>query len=141
MISAALLLMAAHPLAADPLVSEMQQVELSRNAAIKAGDLTALKKLSAPEFTGIAGNGSVVDRATLFAVFQRNAGGTLNADSQILSARRIGPDLVAVHGRLRLANPAGATLSDSHYLHIFRRKSDGWEMIEGAAVPIAEASR
>lgn len=141
MISIALLLMADNPLSVDPLVTEMQQVEWSRNAAIKAGDIPALERLYAPDFSGIAGNGTVVDRPTLLAVFKRNAGGTVTADSKILSARRVGKGLVAVHGRLRLVNPTGALLSDSHYLHIFRRNGQRWEMIEGAAVPIAQVSR
>ena len=141
MISIAWLLMAAEPAAADPLITEMQQVEWRRNAAIKAGDLPALEKLYAADFTGIAGNGAVVDRPTLFAVFKRNAGGGVTADSRILSARKIAKGLVAVHGRLRLATAAGETVSDSHYLHVFRRNGNHWEMIEGAAVPIAEPSR
>lgn len=141
MISIALLMMAASPEPIDPLITDMQQVEWSRNAAIKAGDIAALESLYAPEFTGIAGNGTVVDRPTLLAVFKRNAGGGVTADSKILSARRLADGLVAVHGRLRLITAAGATVSDSHYLHIFRRKRGHWEMIEGAAVPIAQPPR
>ena len=141
MMSAALLLMAANPVTADPLITEMQQVEWSRNAAIKARDMPALERVYAPDFTGISGNGTVVDRDTLFAVFKRNAGGSISADSKILSAREVAKGLVAVHGRLRRLTAAGATVSDSHYLHIFRRNGDHWEMIEGAAVPIAQASR
>ena len=141
MISVALLLMAASPETADPLVAEMQQVEWTRNAAIKAGDLAALEKLYAPEFKGIAGNGTIVDRPTLFAVFKGNAGGSITADSKILSARRVATGLVAVYGRLRLVTADGMMVSDSHYLHIFRRKGQNWEMIEGAAVPVAPASR
>lgn len=82
-----------------------------------------------------------VDRATLFMVFRRSAGGDFTADSQIHSARRVGKGIVAVHGRLRLVNASGATLSDSHFLHVFRRNGQRWEMIEGAAVPIARQSR
>lgn len=141
MIVIALLLAVAAPEAADPLVTEMQQVEWSRNAAIKAADMAELEKLYAPEFTGIAGNGTVVDRTTLLAVFKRNAGSGVTADSKILSARQFADGIVAVHGRLRLVTPAGATVSDSHYLHIFRRNGARWEMIEGAAVPIAAPSR
>ena len=141
MIAIALLLMVADPAPADPLVTEMQQVEWSRNAAIKAGDLAALDKLYAPDFTGIAGNGTIVDRLALLAVFRRNAGGSITADSRILSARRVATGIVAVHGRLRLATDAGETVSESHYLHVFRRNGDHWEMVEGAAVPIAQPSR
>jgi hypothetical protein len=142
MIAAALLLLLAEPVvAADPLLTEMQQLESSRNAAIKAGDMATLEKLYAPDFTGIAGNGTRVDRPTLFSVFKRNAGGDFTADSRILTARKLGKGLVAVEGRLRLTNSAGATISDSNYLHIFRRNGRHWEMVEGAAVPIAGPAR
>ena len=135
MLSLALFLAAA---ATDPLVTEMQAVESSRNAAIKAGDMAALEKLYAPDFHGIAASGQRVDRATLFTVFKRNAGGDFVAESTILSARREGP-LVIVEGRLKLlSGDRSKNLSDSHYLHIFARRSGRWVMIEGAAVPIRQ---
>ena len=140
MMPAMLLLLLAEPVA-DPLVAEMQQLESSRNAAIKAGDMGVLEKIYAPDFHGIAGNGTRVDRDTLFAVFRRNAGGDFKADSQILSAKVEG-GLALVEGRLKLsAEPSGQLISDSHYLHLFRRNGDHWEMIEGAAVPIAQPPR
>lgn len=129
-----LLLLAA--LAAPSLQAEMQAVEASRNAAIRTGDLAALERLYAPDFHGIAGGGARVDRATLFAVFRRNAGGAFIAESEILSARREG-NLVIAEGRLRLfSTPDRRLLSDSFYLHIFRRRAGRWEMIAGSATPI-----
>jgi len=54
-----LLLAAAAAATTQPLVAEMQRVETSRNAAIKAGDMAALGKLYAPEFHGLAASGQV----------------------------------------------------------------------------------
>lgn len=140
MFAAGLLLLFAEP-SVDPLIAEMQQLEQRRNAAIKAGDMAVLGEIYATDFHGIAGNGSRVDRPTLFTVFARNAGGDYKADSQILSAQREG-DLAIVEGRLKLAKATnGELISDSHYLHIFRKKGNHWEMIEGASVPIPQASR
>lgn len=77
--------------------------------------------------------------ATLFEVFQRNAGGDFVAESMILSAREAN-GLVLAEGRLRLwSGDRRRLLGDSHYLHIFRRNGDHWEMVSGAAVPIAAA--
>jgi ketosteroid isomerase-like protein len=121
---------------APSLQAEMQTVEASRNAAIRAGDMAALEQLYAPDFHGIAGGGARVDRAALFAVFRRNAGGDFIADSEILSAREEG-GLVLVEGRLRLwSGDRSRLISDSFYLHVFRRNRGHWEMIEGAATPV-----
>ena len=121
----------------DPLVAEMQRVESSRNAAIRTGDRPALERLYASDFQGIAGSGTRVDRATLLQVFQRNAGGDFVAESTILNAREVN-GLVLAEGRLRLwSGDRRRLLGDSHYLHVFRRNGDHWEMVGGAAVPIA----
>ena len=129
-----LLLLAAR--AAPSLQAEMQAVEAGRNAAIRTGDMAALARLCAPDFRAIAGGGARVDRATLFAVFRRNAGGAFTAESEILSARREGT-LVIAEGRLRLwSTPDRRLLSDSFYLHIFRRRAGRWQMIAGSATPV-----
>lgn len=120
----------------DALVAEMQQVESARNAAIRTGDRAALERLYAADFQGIAGSGARVDRTTLFQVFQRNASGDFFAESTILSAREAN-GLVLAEGRLRLwSGDRHRLLSDSYYLHVFRRNGDHWEMLSGAAVPI-----
>lgn len=123
-------------LAAPSLQAEMQVVEAGRNAAIRTGDMTALEQLYAPDFHGIAAGGARVDRATLLAVFRRNAGGVFVAESEILSARREG-NLVIAEGRLRLfSTPDHRLLSDSFYMHIFRHRAGRWQMIAGAATPV-----
>jgi len=135
---AILLLLAA--MAAPSLQAEMQAVEAGRNAAIRTGDMAALERLYAPDFRGIAAGGARVDRVTLFAVFRRNAGGAFIAESEILSARREG-NLVITEGRLRLHSQSDhRLLSDSFYLHIFRRRAGRWQMIAGAATPAPAAT-
>ena len=134
-----LLLAAAAAATTQPLVAEMQRVETSRNAAIKAGDMAALGKLYAPEFHGLAASGASVDRDTLFGVFKRNAGGDFVADSKILRARRINR-LVFAEGRLKLMSGDGSKLlSDSVYLHVYRWRAGHWEMIEGASAPVQQS--
>ena len=131
-----MLMLAAAAAKPDPLVVEMQRVEASRNAAIKAGDMVALKRLYAPSFHGIAASGASVDRDAILGVFKRNAGGDFVADSKILRTRRI-DGLVFAEGHLKLWNGDRTKLiSDSAYLHVYRRRADHWEMIEGASTPI-----
>jgi hypothetical protein len=122
--------------ATPPLQAEMQAVEASRNAAISAGDMAALERLYAADFHGIAAGGARVGRDTLLAIFRRNTGGDFVAQSEILSARQEGT-LVLAQGRLRLwTRDHSRLISDSFYLHVYRRAGDHWEMIEGAATPI-----
>lgn len=127
-------------MAAPSLQADMQNVEAGRNAAIRTGDMAALERLYAPDFHGIAAGGARVDRATLLGVFRRNAGGAFTAESEILSARREG-NLVIAEGRLRLfSTPDRRLISDSFYMHIFRRHAGRWQMIAGAATPIPAAA-
>ena len=134
-----LMLLAA--MAAPSLQAEMQAVEAGRNAAIRSGDRAALERLYAPDFHGIAAGGARVDRDTLLAVFRRNAGGDFVAESEILSAREAG-GLALAEGRLRLwSGDHSRLISDSFYLHVYRRSGDHWEMIEGAATPIPAPAR
>jgi hypothetical protein len=131
-------LAAAAATAPDQLVAEMQRVEASRNAAIKAGDMTTLGKLYAPSFHGLAASGASVDRDTLFGIFKRNAGGDFVADSKILRARRVN-GLVFAEGRLKVKSGDGTKLlSDSVYLHVYRWRAGHWEMIEGASAPVQQ---
>ena len=137
----ALILAAAAAAQPDPLLAEMQRLEQARGAAIKSGDLGTLRRLYAPSFHGIAAGGARVDRETLFAVFKRNAGSDSVVESTILSARREN-GLVLAEGRLRIYSADRKSLiSDSFYLHIYRRRGGHWEMIEGAATPIPQAAR
>ena len=140
----ALIVALAAQVAAAPetaLQAEMQAVEARRNAAIHAGDLVALEQLYAPDFHGIAAGGARVDRETLLGIFRRNAGGDFIAESEISSAREAA-GLVLVEGRLRLwSRDRRRLLSESLYLHVFRRNGGQWEMIAGAATPLAPPAR
>jgi hypothetical protein len=143
MLTTVLFLLAAQASSAapQPLLVEMQRVEAGRNAAIKAGDFTALGKLYAPSFHGIAASGDWVDRETLFGVFKRNAGGDFVAESVISGARRVG-DVVFAEGRLKLyTGDHSQLISDSVYLHIYRRRAGHWEMVEGASAPVRQPSK
>src|SRR5690348_3921306 len=66
----ALLLLTTLPLAARADANaDLRALEETRRAAIKAKDFATLEKIYAPEFLAVAGNGQIIDRATLFKVF------------------------------------------------------------------------
>ncbi len=133
-----LFLLIALPAFAADLKAEMQALERSRGAAIAADDEAALARIYAPDFSGVTAAGATVTRDDLFAIFRRaHEHGALQADSTILTAREIG-GAVVVTGHLRLLAPdTKAAVSESFYMHVFRKDADGWRMVAGAATPAA----
>lgn len=67
-----IVLLALPGIAAADTASELRAIEESRRAAIQSQDFSVLEKIYAPTFVAVAGNGQVIDRATLFGVFKRN---------------------------------------------------------------------
>lgn len=134
-----LCLLIAPPAAAADLKTEMQQLESARNAAIAADDEAVLAEIYAPDFSGIAAGGATVDHDTLFAAFKRaHERGRLIADSEILSARLEGATAI-ITGHLKLSAPhTNALVSESFYLHVFRKDGGRWRMIAGCATPVAK---
>jgi hypothetical protein len=119
----------------SPLRAEMQRLESTRNAAIKIGDMTTLERIYAPDFRGISASGEQIDRRNLFLIFEANMGKNFTVESEVLTARLIGGVVVA-EGRLRLfTSDRGVMISDTLFLHVFRRKTGRWEMIAGSATP------
>jgi len=50
--------------------------------------------------------------------------------------------LVFAEGRLRLmTSDRKRLISDSFYLHVYRRRDGHWEMIEGASTPVPQSSQ
>lgn len=121
----------------DPaLMAEMQRVEESRNAAIRASDFAVLERLYAEEFQGVAGNGRTVTRDDLFAVFRRAGGAFGPVDSRVLSVQRDG-DFAFVLGRIAIQPQGGGEPAVSVFLHVFKRVTGEWRMISGSATPAA----
>ncbi len=131
-------LLATAPAAAADLKAQMQALERTRGAAIAADDEAALGRIYAPDFAGVTANGAQVARGDLFAIFKRaHERGALAADSTILTAREIA-GAVVVTGHLKLLAPdTKAVVSESYYMHVFRKDADGWHMVAGAATPVA----
>ncbi len=131
-------LLATAPAAAADLKAEMQALEQTRGAAIAADDEATLDRIYAPDFAGVTAGGAQVTRDDLFAIFKRaHEHGALAAESTILTAREIA-GAVVVTGHLRLLAPGTKqVVSESFYIHVFRKDAGGWRMAAGAATPAA----
>ena len=135
-LAALLLALASLSGAPDPLLAEMSALEARRGAAIRAGDFETLARLYAPGFQGRTATGEAVDRDALFAIFRRNLGAPVIAESRVDRAVRI-DRLVLVSGTLLLYE-AGTRrrLGGSTFMHYFYpREGGGWEMLRGVALP------
>lgn len=127
---------ASRPSPRPSLLAEMQALEGARNLAIKSGDLDALRKIYAEDFRGINAAGLSLGRDDLFGIFKRSGGGPTRVESVVEGARFEGR-IALVYGRLRIRDAEGKLLSESLYLHIFRRTGSHWQMIAGSSVPAA----
>jgi ketosteroid isomerase-like protein len=109
-------------------------LERERSSAIARHDTAWLATLYAPDFAGVAANGSRVDRAALFRVFSRDAPDARFAIDE-LSVRDLG-SAATVSGRLRTLGPDGAVAGESRYLHVYVRRDGHWWLVaaEGTAV-------
>lgn len=118
----------------DDVLAQMRALEVVRGTAIRTGDMAALERLYAPDFSGVTAAGTQVTRADLFKIFTRAVPPTPTSgpsvSSEILTAVAQG-DVVVATGRLRIGE------SESLFMHVFRWRTDHWEMFAGAACPVA----
>lgn len=136
-VSLALLLVSALPVTAlADANSDLRALEETRRAAIKAQDFPALERIYAPEFLAVAGNGQIIDRATLFNVFRRtdpSISFTTN-EIQVLDAGKT----AVFFGRLVGKTADGHTAWASRFTHVFVRRHGGWICISGQSTPLPD---
>ena len=114
--------------------SELLALEESRRAAIKAQDIATLEKIYAPSFVAVAGNGQLIDRATLFAVFKRNDPSLSFVTDEIRIVAE--GDTAVFFGRLTGRTPEGKMAFASRFSHVFVRKHGKWLCIAGQSTPL-----
>ena len=113
--------------------AELRAIEETRRAAIKAQDFVVLEKIYAPTFVAVAGNGQVIDRATLFDVFRRNDP-ALSFETDEIRIVSDG-DTAVFFGRL--TGRSGDRIAfRSHFSHVFVRRNGGWQCIAGQSTPL-----
>ncbi len=123
--------------AADPAQAqkELLALEGTRREAIRRHDFARLEQIYAPEFVAVAGNGQIIDRAQLFAVFRR-ADPTITYATSEAQVHVSGETAVFI-GRLTARSAAGDTLSDARFSHVFIRRGKEWRCIAGQSTPVA----
>ena len=123
----------------DAMVGEMQALEAQRNAAIRANDVEALRRIYAADFEGVTSGGFLVHRDDLLAIFARNAANpgasAAKVESTVRTARREG-EVIVVRGRIKISTP-DRVVDDSVYMHVFRRSGDHGEMFAGLSTRAA----
>lgn len=131
----ALLMLLALPLIAlADANTDLRGIEEARRAAIKAKDFTTLEKIYAPEFLAVAGNGQVIDRATLFNVFGKTDPSIsfTTDDIRVLDSG----NTAVFFGRLTGRTPDGHVAFASRFTHVFVRRKGGWICISGQSTPL-----
>jgi ketosteroid isomerase-like protein len=120
---------------ASDLERELTSIEAVRREAIKAADFATLERIYAPEFVAIAGNGQVIDRARLFAVFKQTDPSLVFSTDEV-QVHSSGNTAVFI-GRLVARSNAGALVFQSRFSHVFVREGGRWLCIAGQSTPIA----
>ena len=123
------------PCRADDVERELTQIETQRRDAIKAGDFATLERIYAPEFVAVAGNGQIVDRARLFAIFKQTDPSVVFTTDEIRVQAR--GNTAVFLGRLVARSANGALLFQSRFSHVFVRDGARWVCIAGQSTPIA----
>lgn len=114
--------------------ADLRAMEEARRAAIKAKDFATLEKIYAPEFLAVAGNGQIIDRATLFKVFG-NADPSISFTTDEIRVLDSG-DTAVFFGRLTGKTADGKTAFASRFTHVFVRRKGAWVCISGQSTPL-----
>ena len=114
--------------------NELKQLEETRRQAIKQGDEKTLDEIYADDFSAIAGNGQIINKAQLLAVFKRNDP-TVAFTTDEISVRVFGDTVIFV-GRLTGRAAGGDVVSASRFTHVFVKRAGKWRCIAGQSTPI-----
>jgi ketosteroid isomerase-like protein len=113
---------------------ELIALEGTRREAIRRHDFTRLEQIYDPAFVAVAGNGQIIDRAQLFAVF-RQADPAITYATSEPQVHVSGPTAVFI-GRLIARSASGDTLSDARFSHVFVKRGREWRCIAGQSTPV-----
>jgi ketosteroid isomerase-like protein len=117
-------------------VAALRELETTRQAAIKARDFDALRRIYAEDFVGIAGNGRVISRADLMDVFAHNDGSLAFTTDEV--DVRVYGDTAIFTGRLTARMASGEVASAGRFTHVFVRRAGAWVCVHGQSTPIAQ---
>lgn len=131
-----ILLSASVTLATDntKIENELKQIEETRRRAIKDGDEKTLDQIYADDFTAIAGNGQIINKKQLMAVFKRNDPSIAFTTDEI-TVRTFGNTALFV-ARLTGRSSNGEVVSSSRFTHVFVKRSGKWKCVSGQSTPL-----
>ncbi len=113
---------------------ELRQIEELRRQAIKTGDEKTLNAIYADDFRAIAGNGAVIDKSELMAVFKRNDPAITFTTDEI--SIRVFDNTAVFVGRLVGRNSKLQVVSGSRFTHFFVRRNGKWKCVAGQSTPL-----
>jgi ketosteroid isomerase-like protein len=111
---------------------DLRALEETRREAIARQDFDVLRRIYAPDFVAIAGNGSVIDRDRLFGLF-RAVDRSLAFSVDDIRVIDLG-DTALFLGRL-VARSGDRTVSSARFSHTFVRKDGQWQCVFGQSTP------
>jgi ketosteroid isomerase-like protein len=107
----------------------LKQIEETRREAIKKGDFKTLDAIYADDFSAIAGNGQIINKEQLFAVFRRSNPEIIFTTDEI--AARVFKKTAIFTGRLTGKTADGKTVSASRFTHFFVKRDGRWQCVYG----------
>ena len=108
---------------------ELRQIEETRREAIRKGDFKTLDAIYADDFSGIVGNGQIISKQQLFAVFRRNNPEIVFTTDEI--SVRVFKKTAIFTGRLTGKTAGGKTDSASRFTHFFVKRAGRWQCVYG----------
>jgi len=112
--------------------ADLRALEETRRDAIARQDFDALRRIYAPDFVAIAGNGSVIDRDRLFGLFS-GVDRSLAFSVDDIRVIDLG-DTALFLGRL-VARSGEKIVSAARFSHTFVRKDGQWQCVFGQSTP------
>lgn len=113
---------------------QLRAIEEKRREAIKQGDFQTLGEIYAEDFSAIAGNGQVIGREELFAIFKRNDPRVVFTTDEITV--RVFKKTAIFSGRLIGRAPPGGIVSLGRFTHFFVKRKGRWVCVFGQSTPL-----
>jgi ketosteroid isomerase-like protein len=115
--------------------TELRDIEDARRKAIKERDERTLGLIYADDFTAIAGNGQILNKQQLMAVFNSVDPSLQFSTDEIIV--RVFDNAAIFTGRLTTRTAAGETVSATRFTHFFVRRDGRWQCVAGQSTVVA----
>ena len=121
----------------NPVERELLRFEQDRSAAIARHDTAQLRRMYAPEFTGVTATGFEVTVARLLGVFAQDDPTTVFAIDEIRVRQLSAVDAAVLSGRLTTRRRTGELVAQSRFLHVYERRGGRWIIVaaQGTLLP------